>query len=322
MFFKVENLDKRFGKTQVLKGINFSVEKGELISFVGPSGVGKTTLLRIIAGLEKDYYGKLYFNEKNSLENPVILVFQDYLLFPHLTIFENIAFGLKSRKLSRQIIQTKVNQILEHFQISEKSALYPKELSAGQKQRVAIARALVINPSILLLDEPFANLDKNLKTETAEFIRKVQKEFNITTIAVMHDQEEAFRISDKIGVFLGGELKQFDTVEKVYNYPNSYEVAKFLGEVNYIINNSGLLFQNNHEFDYDNYNYFFRAEAAQLIADPKGYFEISKIIFSGAKITYYLKGNNAIYIINNLISTFAIGDRANIMIKRVLKEEK
>ena len=322
MFFEITNLAKQFGETKVLKEISFSVAKGELISFVGPSGVGKTTLLRIIAGLEQDYTGQINFQAKNSLENPVVLVFQDYLLFPHLTIYENVAFGLKSRKMAKDKIQSKVTKILAQFQISEKSELYPKELSAGQKQRVAIARALVINPSILLLDEPFANLDKNLKTETADFIKIIQKEFNITTIAVMHDQEEAFRISDKIGVFLQGELKQFDTVEKVYNYPISFEVAKFLGEVNYILPESENQFICDEQFDFLKYSYFFRAESAKLTADSEGKFLISKIIFSGAKITYHLNENNNCIKINSLTNNFKIGDQVNIQIERVLREEK
>ncbi|MCT4535314.1 ABC transporter ATP-binding protein [Halodesulfovibrio sp.] len=232
MVFTIDTLCKKYNGKPVLSGVSFSVDKGDIVSLIGPSGVGKTTLLRILAGLEEQDSGNIAFETPPSKDNPVIMVFQDYLLFPSLTVFENTAFALKARKVPAAEITRRVNTILDFFHLSDKHNHYPVQLSAGQKQRVAIARAMVVNPAVLLLDEPFANLDRNLKLETAEFIRDTQKEFGITTVSVTHDLEEAFAMSDKIGIMLNGKLEQFDTPSALYNSPNSIEVAKFLGPVN------------------------------------------------------------------------------------------
>ncbi|SIO38342.1 ABC transporter ATP-binding protein [Halodesulfovibrio marinisediminis] len=232
MVFTIDSLCKKYNGKPVISGISFSVDKGDIVSLIGPSGVGKTTLLRILAGLEEQDSGLITFETPPSKDNPVIMVFQDYLLFPSLTVSENTAFALKARKLPAAEITRRVNTILEFFHLSDKSNQYPAQLSAGQKQRVAIARAMVVNPAVLLLDEPFANLDRNLKLETAEFIRDTQKEFGITTVSVTHDLEEAFAMSDKIGIMLNGKLEQFDNPSALYNSPKSIEVARFLGPVN------------------------------------------------------------------------------------------
>ena len=256
MFFEVRGINKSFGKIPLLRNINFSAAEGEIISFVGPSGVGKTTLLKIIAGLERPDSGQVLFND-NSVEkqnkpadygkrniehektkNPAVMVFQDFLLFPNMTVFDNIAFGLRANKVKKPLIRERVMAMLSCFQIEDKKHHYPAALSAGQRQRVALARAMVIKPAVLLLDEPFANLDKNLKVETAEFIRNTQKQFKTTTLAVMHDQDEAFRMSDRIGVMLGGELVQLDAVSRVFHHPISVEVAAFLGAVNVVTSES------------------------------------------------------------------------------------
>ncbi|MGE4292164.1 MAG: ABC transporter ATP-binding protein [Desulfovibrio sp.] len=229
MFFGVTGLCKQYGGTAVLRDVEFRVAQGEVVSILGPSGVGKTTLLKIIAGLERPDAGELTFRETPGKERPVLLVFQDYLLFPNLTVFENAAFGLRVRKLPRGEVRERVRGILEYFQLWEKRREYPHQLSAGQKQRVAIARAMVVNPMLLLLDEPFANLDRNLKLSTAEFIRDTQKTFGVTTISVTHDLEEAFVMSDRIGLLLEGRLVQFDTPGEVYAHPVSQEAAAFLG---------------------------------------------------------------------------------------------
>ena len=234
MVFTIDGLNKNYGGKPVLSDVSFSVEAGEIVSLIGPSGVGKTTLLRILAGLESHDSGTIQFTTPPSKDHPVIMVFQDYLLFPSLTVFENTAFALKARKLPSAEIKTRVDTILDFFHLTDKRHHYPTQLSAGQKQRVAIARAMVVNPAVLLLDEPFANLDRNLKLETAEFIRDTQKEFGITTVSVTHDLEEAFAMSDKIGIMLGGKLKQFDTPSALYHSPESIEVAQFLGPVNII----------------------------------------------------------------------------------------
>ena len=211
MFLKISGLNKAYNNKKILNHIDLTINRGELISIVGPSGAGKTTLLKIIAGIENHDSGSLEFSDRDKNFSNPILVFQDYLLFPNMTVFDNIAFGLKARKESKNTIISKTEEIMEYFNISDHKNLYPSQISAGQKQRTAIARALVLNPPMLLLDEPFANLDKELKNSTASFIKSTQEKFGITTVSVTHDLKEAFTISDRIAVMINGEILQHDT---------------------------------------------------------------------------------------------------------------
>ena len=234
MDLSVRHIDKRFKNRIVLQDISFDVGPRELVSIVGPSGVGKTTLLAIIARLESPDAGEVHFSSPPTQKHPVIIVFQDYVLFPSMTVRDNIGFGLRARHVDKRQIEDRVDRMLDYFQLTEKGGHYPSQLSAGQKQRVAIARAMIVNPAVLLLDEPFANLDRNLKMETARFIRNTQQAFGIPTVSVTHDLEEAFAMSDRIGVLLDGRLKQFDTPKRVYFNSTFPDVAKFLGPVNTI----------------------------------------------------------------------------------------
>lgn len=211
MDIELRHISKRFNTQAVLEDISCDVRSSELVSIVGPSGAGKTTLLNIIAGLEIPDKGSVVFSEPVNKHHPVIIVFQDYVLFPAMTVRDNIGFGLKARHLKKPQITQQVDRMLEYFQLTPHADQYPAQLSAGQKQRAAIARAMIVNPAVLLLDEPFANLDRNLKMETARFIRTTQQTFGIPTISVTHDLEEAFAMSDRIGVLLDGRLQQFDT---------------------------------------------------------------------------------------------------------------
>ena len=231
---RVKGLGKRFGTTTVFHDVSFDVARGSLVSLVGPSGAGKTTLLHIIAGLQKADSGTVSRFDGDGDRHPAILVFQDYVLFPNMTVFQNIAFGLKARGLSKAAIRDKVAPLLNYFHLEDRAEAYPAQLSGGQKQRVAIARAMILEPSLLLLDEPFANLDRNLKMETALFIRSTQRTFGITTICVTHDLQEALAMSDHIGVMLGGKLRQFAPPLEVYRSPVDMETARFLGPVNTI----------------------------------------------------------------------------------------
>lgn len=227
------------GKTDILKKLNLDIEKGQLVSLLGPSGCGKTTTLRVIAGFIEPGEGNFIFNDKNYTDLPVYkrnfgLVFQNYALFPHLNVFENVAFGLKLKKIKKAEIKEAVERILEVVDLKDYSSRYPKELSGGQKQRVALARALVIKPDLLLLDEPLSNLDAKLRLKMRVEIRKIQQKLGITTVFVTHDQEECFSISDKVAVMNKGIVEQYDTPENIYSHPETEFVARFVGFENFI----------------------------------------------------------------------------------------
>lgn len=238
----LSNLAKNFDNKKILRNINLKVEEGELVSLLGPSGCGKSTTLKLIAGLMKPDEGDILFNNESVINSPTekrdaVIVFQDYLLFPHMTVYDNIDFGLKMRKESKSIRKERVNKLIDLVKLRGNENKYPSELSGGQKQRVAIARALAVNPKILLLDEPFSNLDIRLRDDMREFVLEIQKEFNTTTILVTHDKEEALMMSDKVAIMLNGEIKQFDTPKNLYKNPSCKEVANFFGDRNYIKGN-------------------------------------------------------------------------------------
>ncbi len=227
------------GKSDVLKDLRLSIEKGELVSLLGPSGCGKTTTLRVIAGLIEPNDGTFVVDEMDLTKVPVHkrnfgMVFQSYALFPHLTIKENVAFGLKLRKENKTVIEEKVMEILEVTGLSDFADRYPKQLSGGQRQRVALARALVIEPKLLLLDEPLSNLDAKLRVTMRMEIKRIQRALGITTVFVTHDQEECFSISDKVAVMNKGVIEQYDSPEEIYKNPRTEFVARFIGFENFI----------------------------------------------------------------------------------------
>lgn len=235
----LENVVKTFNKTDVVKKMNLEIKKGELVSFLGPSGCGKTTTLNMIAGFLEVDGGKIVVDGKpvhllppNKRE--MGMVFQNYALFPHMTVFDNVAYGLKLRKVPKSEIKMRVLEALEMVRLSGYEKRYPKELSGGQQQRVSLARALVIKPKVLLLDEPLSNLDAKLRQEMREEIVEIQKKVGITTIFVTHDQEEALAISDRIAVMFEGIIEQVDTPTSIYNHPQTEFVSRFIGEVNQI----------------------------------------------------------------------------------------
>lgn len=227
------------GKIDILKKLNIDIEKGKLVSLLGPSGCGKTTTLRVIAGFIQPNSGKFTFDKDDYTNIPVHkrnfgLVFQSYALFPHLTVFDNVAFGLKIKKMDKKEIKKAVEKILEIVDLHGFGSRYPKELSGGQRQRVALARALVVKPKLLLLDEPLSNLDAKLRLKMRAEIRKLQQKLGITTVFVTHDQEECFSISDKVAVMNSGIIEQYDTPENIYTNPASEFVARFVGFENFI----------------------------------------------------------------------------------------
>ena len=226
-------------KNDILKGLNLEIHKGELVSLLGPSGCGKTTTLRVVAGFIDPNDGTFELEGKDLTHVPVHkrnfgLVFQSYALFPHLTVFDNVAFGLKLKKMDKELIKTKVEEMLVACDLEGLGERFPKQLSGGQRQRVALARALVIEPKILLLDEPLSNLDAKLRINMRVEIKRIQKKLGITTIFVTHDQEECFSISDKVAVMNKGVIEQYDTPEVIYARPKTEFVARFIGFENFI----------------------------------------------------------------------------------------
>lgn len=226
-------------KNNILENLNLVVNEGELVSLLGPSGCGKTTTLRVVAGFLEPKNGSFILDGTDMTHVSVNkrnfgLVFQSYALFPHLSVYDNIAFGLKIRKLSKAVIDQKVKDILKVCDLGEFAKRFPNQLSGGQRQRVALSRALVIEPKLLLLDEPLSNLDAKLRINMRMEIKRIQKQLGITTLFVTHDQEECFSISDKVAVMNKGVIEQYDTPENIYQKPKTEFVARFIGFENFI----------------------------------------------------------------------------------------
>jgi len=238
-FLSIQDIHKSFGDTPVLQNINIQVNRGEFVTLLGPSGCGKTTLLRILAGLELPDSGNIFLDGQHlthapAYTRPVNTVFQNYALFPHLNVYENIAFGLKSRKKPAQEIKEKVAKSLALVQLEAFQNRSPNQLSGGQKQRVALARALVNEPLLLLLDEPMSALDAKLRNELQVELRRIQRNSNTTFILVTHDQDEALTVSDRIFVMKEGHIEQCGSPSEIYEKPTSRFVAEFLGSANLI----------------------------------------------------------------------------------------
>ena len=233
----IENLSIAFGNTEVLKGVNLDIEPGELFSFLGPSGSGKSTLLRAIAGFGPRPKGSIFIGKEEVAqqlpwERNVGMVFQSYALWPHMTVWKNVAFGLEERRVPRREIRERVDEILEMVGLLQLAERRPSQLSGGQQQRVALARTIVVKPMVLLLDEPLSNLDANLRVQMRREILELQRKLRVTTIFVTHDQEEANTISDRIAVLNHGIIQQVGSPLKLYDEPSNRFVANFLGTVN------------------------------------------------------------------------------------------
>jgi len=236
---EVKNIVKTFANDSVaLDNVSFTVGEGKLIGFLGPSGSGKTTLLRIIAGLERQSSGQVFISGRPVDDIPpqkrgVGVVFQNYALFKHMTVADNIAFGLKVQKRNAKEIHDRVAQLLDLTHLSAFASRYPRQLSGGEAQRVALARALAPEPTVLLLDEPFAAIDTKVRRELREWVRQIHDKIGVTSIFVTHDQEEALEIADRVLVINQGKVEQFGTPEEIYNAPTSLFVADFVGEANH-----------------------------------------------------------------------------------------
>jgi len=239
MNIKLEDVIKKFGTLEAVSHVSLDIKDGELFTLLGPSGCGKTTILRLVGGFHKPDHGRIYFGDRevSSLapyERNIGMVFQNYALWPHMTIANNIAYGLKLKKISGSEIVEKVSRVLKLVNLTGLEKRYPGQLSGGQQQRVALARALVLNPDVLLLDEPLSNLDAKIRIQVRAEIRKLQKELGITTIYVTHDQEEALTLSDRIAVTNFGRLQQIGSPRELYERPENPFVADFIGINNLI----------------------------------------------------------------------------------------
>ena len=235
----LERLTKKFGSFTAVDNVSLHIQKGEFITLLGPSGSGKTTTLMMIAGFLFPTSGDIFIGDESIASKPpnkrnIGIVFQNYSLFPHMTVFENIAFPLKMRKVDSGRILKRVKEVLELVKLSEFEQRYPKQLSGGQQQRVALVRALVFNPPILLMDEPLGALDKNLRETMQLEIKEIQERLNITTISVTHDQSEALTMSDRIVVMDHGRVEQIESPENLYERPVNRFVAGFIGESNFL----------------------------------------------------------------------------------------
>lgn len=233
----INKVVKKYGDLTIIPGLDEHIKNGEFFTLLGPSGCGKTTLLRMIAGFNSIEGGTIAFNDKvindiSAHERNIGMVFQSYAIFPHLTVRENVEYGLKLRKMPKDEMKRKVDDILDVVQITEYQDRLPERLSGGQQQRVALARAIVIHPSVLLMDEPLSNLDAKLRVEMRSAIREVQKQVGITTVYVTHDQEEALSISDRIAVMKKGVIQQTASPHTIYTRPYNVFVSTFIGHSN------------------------------------------------------------------------------------------
>ncbi|EDM23321.1 ABC transporter ATP-binding protein [Caminibacter mediatlanticus] len=298
---EIKNISKKFDEKYVLKKINFTIKKGEFFSILGPSGSGKTTLLRMIGGFTKIGEGDILINKKSIKHLPpekrdVNIVFQNLALFPMMNVFENVAFGLKRKKLPKNQIKKEVLEILEKVGLKGYEKRKINELSGGQKQRVAIARSLIMKPSILLLDEPLSALDRQLREHMKLELKILQKEFEITFVYITHDQSEAMEMSDRVCVINEGSIDQLDTPYNLYNHPKTAFVASFIGENNkfeLVFENNKLTTKNgwilpiNQKAQYA----FIRPESIKI--NPQNCeitlkAKVNAILYDGAKIRYSL----------------------------------
>ena len=310
---RIEHARKVYnGKTVVIDDLNLTIENGELFTLLGPSGCGKTTLLRMIAGFNSIEGGDFFFGETriNDMEpskRNIGMVFQNYAIFPHLTVRDNVAFGLKQRKVAKEELETRTDEYLKLMQIDQFADPKPDQLSGGQQQRVALARALVINPDVLLMDEPLSNLDAKLRVDMRQAIRDIQRRIGITTVYVTHDQEEAMTISDHIAVMNLGEIQQVGSPKELYHKPHNEFVANFIGKTNLIDakiikeNNKTFLQIGEYKLELQEYDHVEPQDVRvsirpeEFIKDESGVIEatVDDSVYLGSSVNYLLNTNFA-----------------------------
>lgn len=312
VLLQIKDVVKVFGNNTVIDHISLDIESGKFITFLGPSGCGKTTLLRMIAGFYHTDGGSILMNGQDIAPLPphkrnTPMVFQEYALFPHMTVFDNIAYGLKNRKIPNDEIQVKVKEAMELVNLSGLEKRFPNQMSGGQQQRVAIARALVNNSELLLLDEPLSNLDAKLRESVRVELRMIQQKLKITMLYVTHDQQEALSMSDKILVLDHGKMQQYGTPREIYFEPKTKFVADFIGTTNFLSGKNKASGGETAIISYENQNvigdqkfieeevtFSIRPESIQLSKNPVEHkvnipCKITQAMFLGEKVRYFAK---------------------------------
>lgn len=305
MYLSLKNISKKYKDKEILKNISFDIKEGELVCILGPSGCGKTTLLNIIGGFVSDYSGDVLLSNENINNIPpekreIATVFQSYGLFTHKNVIDNVSYGLKLLKIDKNTREKRAKEMLEKVGLAGYEKKKIKELSGGEQQRVAIARSMVLNPKLLLLDEPLSNLDVHLRDVMRKEIKRIQKQFGVTMIIVTHDQEDAFKLADRVVVINEGHIEQIGTPEELYKQPKSNFISSFIGENNII-----------------GENLVIRPEEISIKIDNSGDGEVVDVTYLGATVEYLVEnsdGNTLKVLMMSTAERFNIGDKVSIRI--------
>ena len=305
MYLSLKNISKKYKDKEILKNISFDIKEGELICILGPSGCGKTTLLNIIGGFVSDFSGDVLLSDENINNIPpekreIATVFQSYGLFTHKNVIDNVSYGLKLLKIDKNMREKRAKEMLEKVGLAGYEKKKIKELSGGEQQRVAIARSMVLNPKLLLLDEPLSNLDVHLRDVMRKEIKRIQKQFGVTMIIVTHDQEDAFKLADRVIVINEGHIEQIGTPEELYKEPKNNFISSFIGENN-IIDESLVI----------------RPEEISIKLDSSGEGKVVDVTYLGATVEYLVEtpdGNTLKVLTMSTAERFNIGDKVLVQI--------
>ena len=305
MYLSLKNISKKYKDKEILKNITFDIKEGELVCILGPSGCGKTTLLNIIGGFVSDYSGDVFLSDENINNIPpekreIATVFQSYGLFTHKNVIDNVSYGLKLLKIDKNTREKRAKEMLEKVGLAGYEKKKIKELSGGEQQRVAIARSMVLNPKLLLLDEPLSNLDVHLRDVMRKEIKRIQKQFGVTMIIVTHDQEDAFKLADRVIVINEGHIEQIGTSEELYKEPKNNFISSFIGENNII-----------------DENLVIRPEEISIKLDSSGEGKVVDVTYLGATVEYLVEtpdGNTLKVLTMSTAERFNIGDKVLVQI--------
>ena len=305
MYLSLKNISKKYKDKEILKNISFDIKEGELICILGPSGCGKTTLLNIIGGFVSDFSGDVLLSDENINNIPpekreIATVFQSYGLFTHKNVIDNVSYGLKLLKIDKNMREKRAKEMLEKVGLAGYEKKKIKELSGGEQQRVAIARSMVLNPKLLLLDEPLSNLDVHLRDVMRKEIKRIQKQFGVTMIIVTHDQEDAFKLADRVIVINEGHIEQIGTPEELYKEPKNNFISSFIGENNII-----------------DENLVIRPEEISIKLDSSGEGKVVDVTYLGATVEYLVEtpdGNTLKVLTMSTAERFNIGDKVLVQI--------